>query len=245
MDFDRDRQGQIILDYGCGPGNDLYRFLVINNAKKVIGIDISQKALLFAKLRLALHHIEPNRVELLIKPDTVNTIPFLDNDFDHINCAGVLQHTSNPETILREFYRVVKPKTTSNIMVYNYNSIWVHLNIPFVCQIIKGKYADMDAQTAFSKDTDGKNCPISRCYKPEEFIALCANAGFQTEFVGGYLSMYELENYQKYKRVSLKDPRLGAEHKVFLRSLKHDKKGYPLYDGKYAGASGVYKLYKN
>src|SRR5215475_4593523 len=45
---------QVVLDYGCGPGNDLVGFLVYTNAKEVIGIDVSEKALGLAMQRLAL-----------------------------------------------------------------------------------------------------------------------------------------------------------------------------------------------
>lgn len=59
MDFYKNREGQVMLDYGCGPGNDLFRFLVINKAEKVIGMDVSYKALIQAAKRLALHNIGP------------------------------------------------------------------------------------------------------------------------------------------------------------------------------------------
>lgn len=245
MDFFKNREDQVILDYGCGPGNDLFRFTVINNAEKVIGLDISHKVLKCAQKRLELHAIDPKRVELIKIYDLNQRIPLSDNSVDHLNCAGVLQHTSNPQMILSEFFRVLKKNTISNIMVYTYDSLWLHLYVAYEIMILKNKFSNFSIKEAFSKNTDGENCPISRCYQSKEFITMCNLAGFKAEFIGGYLSRNELYCYRKFKDKALKDPRLAEEHKNFLNSLKEDVKGYPKYNGKYAGVSGVYKIYKN
>src|SRR5215510_15445790 len=91
--------GQVVLDYGCGPGNDLVGFLAHTGAKKVIGLDISAKALGVAARRLALHDIDPQRIELIQTADSNTTIPFDDGSIDYIYCEGVLHHTSYPDAI--------------------------------------------------------------------------------------------------------------------------------------------------
>ena len=57
----------------------------------------------------------------------------------------------------------------------------------------------MDVYEAFSRDTDGYDCPISRCYSAEEWIALCDGAGFKTEYLGGYLSETELDTLKQMR----------------------------------------------
>jgi len=243
MDFYKSREGQVILDYGCGPGNDLFRFLVINNAEKVIGMDISERALRCARQRLALHNINPQRIELIRINDSSQRLPIADGTIDHVNCMGVLMHTSSPQVILNEFFRVLK-KILLVIMVYNYDSVWLHLYTAYELMILRGKFSNKGINEAFSKNVDGENCPIARCYRPEEFIAMCNLAGLKADFVGGYLSTAELYCYKKFKNKALQDSRLANEHKKFLNNLTEDKRGYPMYNGKYAGVGGVYKLYK-
>ena len=236
--------GQILLDYGCGPGNDLVGFLVHTGAKKVIGIDISAKALEIATRRLALHQIEPERIELIRTVDSNPEIALADGSIDYIYCEGVLHHTTYPETILREFYRILKPMGQACIMVYNRHSLWLHLHTAYIKMILENAFQSLRLEDAFAKTTDSETCPIARCYAPEEFITLGNQSGFQTEFVGGYLSLHELKIWQELGQQALADERLASEHRTFLQALVFDAHGYPMYQGKHAGIGGVYNLYK-
>jgi ubiquinone/menaquinone biosynthesis C-methylase UbiE len=240
-----EHEDQTILDYGCGPGNDLVGFLVYSKAKKVIGIDVSPKALDFAARRLALHHIDPVRIELIRITDSITTIPLSADSVDYIYCEGVLHHTSRPEAILQEFYRVLRPGSQACIMVYNRNSLWLHLYTVYDQMLLKKAFPNLSLEEAFSKNTDGEACPISRCYAPEELIAICKQVGFrQSEFVGGYLSLLELSLLKDLGRNAVEDSRLATEHREFLRRITYDEKAYPMYEGKYAGIGGVYRLFK-
>jgi ubiquinone/menaquinone biosynthesis C-methylase UbiE len=233
----------VILDYGCGPGSDLVGFLAFTNAKKVIGIDVSEKALRFASRRLALHRVNLNRVELIHTSDSANTIPIVDNSVDYIYCEGVLHHTSKPEALLKEFYRVLKPGAQACIMVYNRDSMWIRLGVAYHVQILERKHMGLTPYQAFEKEADC-GAPIARCYKAHEFISICKDAGFGAEYVGGYFSELELNLLKKYWQSALQDKRLGEEHKDFLRNLTFDERGFPKYEGKHAGIGGVYRLYK-
>lgn len=64
MELWGEHSNQVVLDYGCGPGNDVTGFLVHSDAKQVIGADVSRKALDLAARRLALHQIDLHRVNL-------------------------------------------------------------------------------------------------------------------------------------------------------------------------------------
>jgi SAM-dependent methyltransferase len=235
---------QVVVDYGCGPANDLVGFVMYSNARKVIGIDVSEKALRLASYRLGLHGPSPGQVELILISDSVTGTPLADNSVDHIHSQGVLHHTTNPGEILKVFYRILKPGGRAHIMVYNYYSVFVHLHIGYNRMIVQNAFPGADLETAFSKSTDGESCPISRYYHYPEFIALCNEAGFSTEFVGGYLSTTEIDGLAEQKSKALNDPRLPEPHRKFLTNLSLDSRGYPMYQGKYAGIGGVFRLHK-
>ena len=55
-----DHDGEVMLDYGCGPGNDLTGYALYTGAKRIIGFDVSPRALELARDRLALHRIAPS-----------------------------------------------------------------------------------------------------------------------------------------------------------------------------------------
>jgi ubiquinone/menaquinone biosynthesis C-methylase UbiE len=242
MDLYGDHTGMTVVDYGCGPGNDVVGFLAHSGAAKVIGIDVSVKAIDLARKRLALHDFAPGRVEFLQVSDSEPVIPLQDGSVDYIYCEGVLHHTSDPVGIMGEFRRIMKPGGTCCIMVYNRNSIWYHLYTAYQRMIVDNAFPGLSTDDAFTKNIDGEQCPIARAYTPEQFSDLCHQAGFEVEYRGGYLSKLEMEVLLNQYGQALQDPRLPAEHKQYLRELRYDMNGYPLYHDKNAGIGGVYLL---
>lgn len=246
MELYGSHQQETILDYGCGPGNDLVGFALFTRAKKIIGLDISSTALRLARARLSLHvSLDPKKISLIQVSDKTARIPTKNKSIDFIHSEGVLHHTSQPSRILKEFYRILRSGSQAYIMVYNRDSIYFHLFTAFQRMILEKKFAGLDVRQAFSKNTDGESCPIVRCYQNQEFQKMGEKAGFKTEYRGGYFLDEELRCFQKFHQIALKDKHLDKVHKDFLRSLKLDNQGYPMYEGKYAGIGGVYKFYKD
>lgn len=240
-----DHDGEVILDYGCGPGNDLTGFAINTGARRIIGFDVSRTALDLAQRRLELHGVGSDRVELLHGADGDPAIPLDDATVDHVNCQGVLHHTSDPEAILRELARVARPGGTGTIMVYNRDSVWFHLYTAYERMVVEDVFPGADVHEAFRRNTDGPDCPISRSYPPEEFAALCRDAGFDVEYVGGYLSKHELNVLDRSWASAIGDVRLASEHRDFLRALHYDFEGRPMYEGRHAGIGGTYRLRKS
>lgn len=143
-----------------------------------------------------------------------------------------------------EFGRILRPDGKACIMVYNRNSAWFHLYVAYDRVILQNALPGKSIDEVFAKSTDGSECPVSRCYRPDEFLEMCMQAGFQSEFEGGYLSKHELKVLEKLCELALADPSLAVEHKQFLMEVTRDDRGYPRFCGKYAGIDGVYKLYK-
>lgn len=238
-----DHQGKTMVDYGCGPGHDLMGFLVYSNPAKIYGIDISRKALSVAGHNVALHGIPPHKLELIQTADLSDRIPLADASVDYVHCCGVLHHTSSPETILREFHRILKPSGKGLLMVYNKDSVFYNLYVAYA-RMQEPQFKGMSVDDVFRCSTDGPQCPISRCHQYPEFCALCRSTGFDAEFVGGFVASNELDLWTMHAANALRDHRLAEPHKSFLRELEWDSKGLPMYRGKYAGIGGTYRIVK-
>ena len=234
----KNHNNKVVLDYGCGPGNDLVGFSEFSNVKELIGADVSKPALELAKKRLLLHKKD---ARLLHLEENENKIPLEDNSIDLIHSSGVLHHCKNSDKILKEFKRILRPDGEINIMVYNYNSIWVHLYTAYINQIEKRKYSDLKLIDAFSKLTDGKHVPISKCYKPEEFVSILNEFGFTGELKGVSISLTELMSLKKIY-VALKNRSLKSEQRDFLSRISFDEKGHPIYKSQVAGINACYNF---
>ena len=237
-----DHAGETVLDYGCGPGDDVTGLALYSGAARVIGLDISETALTLASQRLALHGLDEERVQLGQVSDQVAEIPLESASVDHVHCGGVLHHTSSPEALLAELRRVLRPGGTGFVMVYNSDSIWLHLYVAYEKMLHDPAFAGMELDEAFKRLTDGPECPISRHYWHTEMTALCASAGFDARYVGGYLSRHELRQLDAHWAAAIADERLAEPHYDFLRSLHFDRSGYPMLGQYHAGIGGVYRL---
>jgi ubiquinone/menaquinone biosynthesis C-methylase UbiE len=231
---------KIVLDYGCGPGHDLVGFSVYSNTKELIGADISRKSLAEAHSRLKLHD---SPAELVLLDKDASSLPFKDATFDHIHSSGVLHHAPDIDILMLELWRVLKPGGTFNVMVYNYNSLWMHLFVAYHKRIVEAMYNGMTLRQGFTKTTDSEDCPIANCYTPEEFLSISKRAGFEGQFAGAAISMHEL-TIAPARFVAVQSRQLPAECRRFLLSLEVDRFGYPTYDGHYAGIDACFHLAK-
>lgn len=231
---------KVVLDYGCGPGHDMVGFASYSKPKKIIGIDLSASSLAEAEYRLNLHGID---FELIRLEENDTVLPFEDESIDYIHSSGVLHHTNNPVAILKELNRVLKSDGSMRIMVYNYESIWVHLYVAYKRAILQGLYSNDELGEQFRRSTDGDSCPISNCYKPSEWIEISRLAGFDATFLGAAISMHEME-ILPLRFAAIQDRRLPANSRKFLLNLTFDQAGYPLVYGEYAGIDACYSLVK-
>lgn len=83
----------LILDIGCGYGNNMKYFEERNEVSKVIGIDIVIDILKNKSKRACAD---------------AHLIPFKSNIFDGVICSEILEHLPNPELCIKEIRRVLK-----------------------------------------------------------------------------------------------------------------------------------------
>lgn len=246
-------KGKILLDYGCGPGNDLV-WSIEGGAKKVIGIDVSESSLKEAKKRLKLHG---ENFHLIHKGASQNFL-IEDQSIDIITSYGVLHHIDDITETLNEFKRVLKPDGEIRVMVYNKNSIWWHLYVASILSSVKNlnyrnkvknrirrsfksfKYSEPNLEEIFRTSTDGPNCPISKCYNPDEFLRIMENHSFAGEFLGSAISLHELAQLQNYE--ALYNENLNKDSAAFLKNLTYNDQNIPVFGQHIAGINGYFKF---
>lgn len=230
-----------VLDYGCGPGHDLVGFLEFSSPRRLVGIDVSRSSLAEAQDRIELHG--GHTAELLLAEPNAVRFPFDDGSFDYIHSSGVLHHVPHLDATLAELRRLLRPHGRMRVMVYNYNSIWMHLYVAYALRLRDGVIpADLPIRQAFTRSTDGPDCPIANCYTPEEFGAIAAAAGFRWRLVGAACSLFEMQLVHQIRYEACMNQKLERLHREFLLELTFDERGTPLYKGVPAGVDLVLEL---
>lgn len=89
-----------ILDFGCGKGKIFEELVKMNPQSKIIGVDVSEKALNFIK------HKYPK--QQFFKITDGGKLPFKANTFDFIIASDVLEHVYDTENAFWELARILK-----------------------------------------------------------------------------------------------------------------------------------------
>lgn len=113
-----------ILEIGCGHGG-ISVFMALNGAKNVVGIDLSQRDLAIAKkfakqtaskldkdLTLPVKFMEMNAYDMT----------FEHNSFDIVFADNVFEHFMEPQKVLEQCYKILKPNGL--VVVPVFSSIW-------------------------------------------------------------------------------------------------------------------------
>ena len=137
-----------LLDIGCGGG-----FLSNTLAKKgvqVTGIDISEDAISIAK------QYDTTKKVHYFKGDAYN-LPFLKNSFDFVCAMDFLEHVNNPEKVIQEASRVLKPGGSFFFYTFNRNFLSWLLIIKGVELILKKTPQNLHVYHLFLKPKEIQN----------------------------------------------------------------------------------------
>jgi ubiquinone/menaquinone biosynthesis C-methylase UbiE len=230
--------GRIVLDYGCGPGHDLVGFATASSPARLLGVDVSQASLAQACHRLALHG---KQAELIKIDENVPALPLPDRSVDCIHCSGVLHHLPDAARVLREFRRIIRPDGILRLMVYNYESLWLHLFAAYLMRFKQPNGRQLTVREAFRRSTDTAECPISHAWTALEVAGMAAQAGFACAHLGNATSVREIAILPE-RFAAILDPELEDEHRTFLLGLTFDARALPYRGSNAAGIDGCYRL---
>ncbi len=105
-------RGKQVLDVGCGAGVDLARFA--KGGAICTGVDLADAA-----IELAMANFQQQGLAADLRVANGEALPFPDNTFDLVFAHGVVQYTADPQRLVDEVRRVLKPGGEAVFQVYN------------------------------------------------------------------------------------------------------------------------------
>jgi ubiquinone/menaquinone biosynthesis C-methylase UbiE len=100
------RTGDWLLDVGCGSGESAFGMVERLPGLHVIGLDFSGTMIRIARFRSRFHF---SKAQLHFQQCDAMQLPFAAATFDAVTGHSVLYLLSNPEQVLKEVHRVLKP----------------------------------------------------------------------------------------------------------------------------------------
>jgi SAM-dependent methyltransferase len=104
--------GWKLLEVGCGIGTDLVRFA--RAGAVVTGVDLAPSA-----IDLARQNFAQNELAASLYVMNGEALEFETDSFDVVYAHGVLQYTADPQRMVYELHRVLRPGGKVILMVYN------------------------------------------------------------------------------------------------------------------------------
>lgn len=109
-------EGKDLLEIGVGAGSDHLQFA--RAGARCNGVDLTDAAIETTRKHLALYGYTSN----LQRADAEH-LPFEGRSFDVVYSWGVIHHSANPEAIVREIHRVLRPGGMFVGMMYQRHSL--------------------------------------------------------------------------------------------------------------------------
>ena len=156
--------GAAVLEIGVGHGS--HAQLIAPCAGRYVGIDLTRRAVDMTRARLALNGISGEVIQM-----DAERMAFPDDGFDFIWSWGVIHHSANTLSILREMRRVLKPGGRAVVMIYH-RSPWKHYVMDGLLKgvVLGGILRHGSLHKVSQAATDGA---IARYYTIGEWHKLC------------------------------------------------------------------------
>ncbi|MDA0261545.1 MAG: methyltransferase domain-containing protein, partial [Proteobacteria bacterium] len=165
--------GKHVLDIGCGNGYVLSRFA--GAGATVHGVDITDRSIEISRRRFS---------EMNLRGDFTRIdgqrLPFEDCSFDVVTSMGVLHHVPDPNPLVSEACRVLKPGGEMIIMLY-YRYSWQYQVLMRAKRLALSSHRGRSQAEAVNM-VDGTENPLGRVYSRPAARALLERAGLTTSF---------------------------------------------------------------
>jgi 2-polyprenyl-3-methyl-5-hydroxy-6-metoxy-1,4-benzoquinol methylase len=171
-------QNMRILDLGCGIGFWSTEF-AMRGLHNITSADLTQNAIDLTAKRLHLYGVKAN-----LQRENAESLTFLDESFEHVNCQGVIHHTPDTLKTISEIARVLTVGGTASISVYYQNPIlrlwpfirWLGYPLAKLGGGLKGRGRE---RIFLEKDVDkivrlydGSDNPIGKSYTKKMFVEM-------------------------------------------------------------------------
>ena len=159
-------KGSSVLEVGCGEGRSLN--YIKDTAKKIIGVDIDEKAILDAKNNLG----DYKNISFFVEDG--RKLSFKDDSFDYVLClttpANFMDET---DKFYQEMKRIVKPKGEIIISVFNEDALLERLKL---YKKLNSPIIKIEGNEVFF---DIKDIPSSRGFSKEELEQIFKRNGLK------------------------------------------------------------------
>jgi SAM-dependent methyltransferase len=175
--FDRWRDKRV-LEIGCGIGTDAANFA--RAGAEYTGVELSEVSLALARRRFETFGLNGGFVH--------SNAEALDQhvrsaSFDLIYSFGVIHHTPDPEAVLRQARRAIRPDGEFRMMLYARDS-----------------WKDSMIEAGFDQPEAQSGCPIAHSYTQAEVRAMLRAADFAAvEITQDHIFPYVVEKYIRYE----------------------------------------------
>jgi ubiquinone/menaquinone biosynthesis C-methylase UbiE len=156
--------GKRLLEVGVGTGTDLLQFA--RGSARVTGVDLTPRSIEIARRRFEVYGFAG---EFAI--GDAEGLGFPDLSFDVVYSFGVLHHTPDTESAVREIHRVLRPGGRAIVMLYYRRSLyyWGSLVLKHGLlggELFKASMAEVMSRHVEYSDTEGR--PLVKAYSRRE-----------------------------------------------------------------------------
>ena len=161
-----------VLEIGVGNGS--HAQLLATHAGDFTGIDLTDYGLRSTTERMKIFGLDRAKIIQM----NAEQLEFDDSSFDFVWSWGVIHHSADPRSILKEVQRVLKPGGTFKAMVY-YRSFWSYYVFGLLAGIGRGYFfKGHSLHESVQRITDGA---IARYYSRAEWRKELEAAGFKVD----------------------------------------------------------------
>jgi SAM-dependent methyltransferase len=175
--------GAMVLDVGCGPG--FWTRQLARRGYATSAVDLTDRAVDLTRASLAIFDLAAD-----VRQGDAEALPFADATFDGVVSHGVIHHTPNTATCVKEIARVLKPGGQAVVSVYYKNFV---LRSPSLARLAAKLLARGVSLPGRGRDEllasgdpaeivrlyDGRDNPLGKSFTQGEFARMFEDAALE------------------------------------------------------------------